>query len=99
MSNILDLENFGIRFVVFFRRRRVEKKKEDNVVVKDRLIGVRILKERFKFVFRQSLLDEVKVDIVQVKSEGELKKEVAVKFLIQLDLVDDDFDFFFLFKL
>lgn len=98
MSNISDLENFSIRFVVFFRRRRGEKK-EDNVVVKDRLIGVRILKERFKFVFRQSLLDEVKVDIVQVKSEGELKKEVAVKFLIQLDLVDDDFDFFFLFKL
>lgn len=92
MSNTSDLENPGIRPVAPPRRRKVEKKKEDNVVVKDRLIGVRTSKERPKPAPRQSLSDEVKVDIAQIKPEGEPKKEAAAKPLIQLDSVDDDFD-------
>lgn len=92
MSNTSDLENPGTRPIAPPRRRRAEKKKEDNVVVKDRLIGVRTSKERPKPSPRQSLSDEVKVDTTQVKPEGEPKKEAAAKSLIQLDSVDDDFD-------
>lgn len=92
MSNTSDLENPGTRPIAPPRRRRAEKKKEDNVVVKDRLIGVRTSKERPKPSPRQSLSEEVKVDTTQVKPEGEPKKEAAAKSLIQLDSVDDDFD-------
>lgn len=91
-SNTSDLENPGTRPIAPPRRRRGEKKKEDNVVVKDRLIGVRTNKERPKPAPRQSQSDEVKINTAQVKPEGEPKEEAGAKPLIQLDSVEDDFD-------
>jgi hypothetical protein len=69
----------------------VEKKKEENVVVKDRLIGARMSIDRPKPAPRRSVTEEGKDETPQVKADIESK--VEVKPLIQLESMDDeDFD-------
>ncbi|XP_061184191.1 DENN domain-containing protein 1B-like isoform X2 [Saccostrea echinata] len=87
-SNTSDFENPGSRPVAPPRRRKMERNKNENLVVKDRIIGAKP-----RPAPRKSLTDEVKVDAEQVKTESETKPvEVVSKPLIQLDSVDDDFD-------
>ncbi|XP_078324597.1 uncharacterized protein LOC111125891 isoform X6 [Crassostrea virginica] len=91
MSNTSDFENPGSRPVAPPRRKRAEKKKEENVVVKDRLIGGRA-RDRPKPSPRQSVSEGVKADSVPVKPVEESGKDTVSGHLIQLDSVEDEFD-------
>ncbi|XP_062612531.1 DENN domain-containing protein 1B-like isoform X3 [Saccostrea cucullata] len=86
-SNTSDFENIGSRPVAPPRRKKMERNKNENLVVKDRIIGARP-----RPAPRKSLTDEVKVEAEQVKTESETKPAEVSKPLIQLDSVDDDFD-------
>ncbi|XP_056011231.1 DENN domain-containing protein 1B-like isoform X13 [Ostrea edulis] len=85
-----DFENPASRPIPPPRRRKGEKKREENVVVKDRLIGARMSKDRPKPAPRKSLSDEIKEETVQGKADNESKPESVPGPLIQLESMDDD---------